>query len=524
MLRLRTTKTGSGNTAVQIVEKGNHRIKVVKHLGTAHNGDELKELSLKGQRYITQAANTSPLFPEVFQEKDNHLANINDLEFTNAYHSFAYEFLSHFYQLLGFDSVSDELLKDLAIIRIIEPSSKLHALALLKKYFEKQYGKTFMYTKLPKMKLLKTEVEKQAVSYAKSSLSFDFSLVFYDVTTLYFESFTQDDDLTDEKGEVVKKGLRRNGFSKDNKSNQPQIVIGLIVTAEGFPVSYDVFEGNTFEGKTFIPSITKFKNTHGVKTLTIVSDAAMISYENVEELLKADLSYIVGARMSSLKTAQIEKISKELVRATENLLELTKLDSSSMRIQTDRGLLICDFSIKRYKKDKWEMEKQIARAKKIIKENKALTRTKFITTDKTNQSLNIDLVEKTKLLLGIKGYYTNLTDETNETIIKHYHSLWHVEKAFRIAKSDLEARPIFHHKRDSIEAHILIVFVSLCMSKTIELLTGYSIKKVRDMIWEILDIEFTDTFTKRGYRKRMVRKTNEMVKFLANLRLIEIKK
>lgn len=519
---MRTTKTGSGNTAVQVVERGSHRIKVVKHIGTADDNTKLQELLEKGQRYIMQATKITPLFPEMFNAKRNQAVSIDDLEFTNTYHSFAYEFLSYFYGLLGFGAIANELLKDLAIIRIIESSSKLHALVLLKKYFERQYGKTIMYEKLPKMKPLKIEIEKQAVCYAKNYLSFDFSLVFYDVTTLYFESFTQDADDVDEKGNILTKGLRKNGFSKDNKSNQPQIVIGLIVTREGFPVSYDVFEGNTFEGGTFIPSITKFKDTHEVKTLTVIADAAMISFDNVQELVNAKLSYIVGARTANLKPSRIEKISTELIGNTKDLLELAKRDGTSTRIETDRGLLVCDFSIRRYRKDKREMEKQIAKAQKLLDENKALTRTKFIKTEKTNQTLNADLVEKTKLLLGIKGYYTNLTEVDNQTIISHYHNLWHVEKAFRIAKSDLEARPIFHHKRDSIEVHILIVFVSLCVSKAIELLTNYSIKKVRDMIWEILDIEFTDTFTKRVYRKRMAGKTNEMVKLLTDLRLKEI--
>ncbi len=119
--------------------------------------------------------------------------------------------------------------------------------------------------------------------------------------------------------------------------------------------------------------------------------------------------------------------------------------------------------------------------------------------------------------MGIKGYYTNLAHETNETIINHYHNLWHVEKTFRIAKSDLEARPIFHHKKEAVEVHILIVFVSLCVTKSIELLTKLSIKKVKEMIWRVLDIEFTDTFTKREYRKRMVTKGNQMVELLSTL-------
>jgi len=499
MYRVRTTKTASKNTAVQIVHRGSHKIKVVKHIGTARNDAELKRLVEKAQRYIAQTSQTNSLFPEMLYEKRANAISVDDLAFTNTYHSFAYEFLSYFYERCGFEALDNDLLKDLAIMRIIEPCSKLHAVSLLKEYFGKHYGKTFMYEKLPKMKSLKADIEKYAVAYAKAHLFFDFRLVFYDVTTLYFETFKEDDE-----------GFRKPGFSKDNKANQPQIVIGLIVTKEGFPVSCEVFEGNTFEGKTFIPTITKFRDAHNIGNLIVVADAAMISFDNVEKLKENKLSYIVGGRIANLKRNQMEEISKNLDGS----------DGNATRIETERGLLICDFSVKRYKKDKWEMEKQIEKAKKLLKKNEGIKRAKFLMNrdkEKTEQILNTELIEKTKLLLGIKGYYTNLIDEPSETIITQYHNLWHVEKAFRIAKSDLEARPIFHHKKELIEVHMLIVFISLCVAKSIELATKLSIKKVRDIIWRILDIEFTDTFTKKEYRKRMVTADNQMVEFLSTL-------
>ena len=509
MYRVRTTKTASKNTAVQIVERGNHTIKVVKHIGTAKTDEELVTLKEKAQAYITQTLSTTPLFPEIFQTRSDNFVTVDDLEFTNTYHSFAYEFLSYFYDQCGFKHLGNELLKDLAIMRIVEPCSKLHAVFLLDEYFGKKYGKTAMYEKLPAIKSLKASIEKQAILYAKEQLSFDFSLVFYDVTTLYFETFKEDEE-----------GFKKNGYSKDNKSNQPQIVIGLIVTREGFPVSCEVFEGNTFEGKTFIPTVSKLRDAYDIKNLTVVADAAMISQPNVQSLINHNLSYIVGARVGNLTLEQMKEISNNLRGEPLEIQELAKRTGTSMRITTSRGLLVCDFSLKRYKKDKWEMEKQIAKATKLLEKNEGTKKAKFIKSKdkkKTEQTLNTQLIEKTKLLLGIKGYYTNLAEETNETIINHYHTLWNVEKTFRIAKSDLEARPIFHHKRNSIEVHVLIVFVSLCMAKSIELLTKLSIKKVREMIWRILDIEFTDMFTKRTYRKRIVTKDNQMVELLSIL-------
>ena len=507
----RTTKTSAGNTAVQVVKREHQQTIIVKHIGTAHNVDELLLLQKQAEKYILDKSGVKPLFPELFgRTKQQTIVEVeqivNRLDVIKTNHTFAHIFLSFFYAYLGFTSSKYDLLRDLVIMRIIEPCSKLHSLELLKEYFSIHYGRTTMHKKLSEMLRQKKAIEEKAVLYAKKQLGFDFSIVFYDVTTLYFESFKEDEE-----------EFRKRGFSKDNKANQPQIVIGLIVTKEGFPVSYDVFAGNTFEGKTFIPTITKFKNTYRIKNLTVVADAAMISFPNVQSLIVNSLSYIVGGRLASLKRKEIEEINQKLTGTEENLKILKKKDHLSTRIETERGTLICDFSFKRYQKDKREMDKQITKAKKLLEENKGAKRTKFIKNKddkKTEQILNTNLIEKTKLLIGIKGYYTNLTDKTDKTIIDHYHNLWRVEKAFRITKSDLEARPVFHHKKENIETHILIVFLSLCISKSIELLTRYSIQKVKHIIWSVLDVEFIDIPTGKIFIKRTNTTTNPMVKFL----------
>jgi transposase len=314
---------------------------------------------------------------------------------------------------------------------------------------------------LPIIVGVKEAIEKGVVSVAKKHYFFDFSMVFYDVTTLYYESFTEDADTIDEEGNMIEKGVRKEGHGKEIKPGQPIIVIGLMVTKEGFPVSYEVYEGNTFEGDTFIPSILSFQKKHSIKTLTIVADAAMISLENVEKLKKEKLSYIVGARIANLKQPEMVQIHQELINHNQTAEELKIIDGKSIQIQTEKGLLICDFSIKRYLKDKREMEKQIIRAENLIAKNTGGKQAKFLMlkqtekiTDKKKKGdkkekayeINTKLIEKTKLLLGIKGYYTNLFEKdekiTNTDIINHYHNLWHVEKAFRIAKSDLQMRPI----------------------------------------------------------------------------------
>src|SRR5690606_19167859 len=149
--------------------------------------------------------------------------------------------------------------------------SKLRSVALIEEYFGLKYRRQAYYESAPKWLSLKSKAESIAVKFARSHYGFDYSLVFYDVTTLYFETFEADD-------------LRKNGFSKDNKSQQPQILIGLMVSKEGLPVAYDVFAGNTFEGHTFIPIIERFILKNDIRSFTVVADAAMISSENSEAL------------------------------------------------------------------------------------------------------------------------------------------------------------------------------------------------------------------------------------------------
>jgi transposase len=283
--------------------------------------------------------------------------------------------------------------------------------------------------------------------------------------------------------------LRKNGFSKDNKSQQPQILIALMVSKEGFPVAYEVFSGNTFEGHTIIPVIKDFIKRNAVKEFTVVADAAMISSENIQQLTQNNINYIVGARLGNITAALLENIDNTIIRE----------DGKSIRIKTGSGYLICSYSSVRYRKDKYEMEKQIEKAKQVIAEPSKSKKMKFTQTKGQIIELNEALIGKTQKLLGIKGYYTNLESSVadNKTIIERYHELYKVEQAFRISKNDLQTRPIFHFKEQPIKLHILICFMALVVSKHIELQTGVSIRKFIDESKKIVDGEIMNHITKK---------------------------
>ncbi len=476
MFHIRTAKTSSGATAVQVVFYENRKMRVASHIGSAHDKKELAMLKKYAADWIKNTSGQQSLFPE--NDGDSKLILLNRCRYLGIRHLFIYEALSRLFERFRFNLLpnSRKILLDLTLIRIIEPASKLRSFELLQNYFGIQYNRKEFYRYLKSFSELKDKIESEILALAKTELNFDFSLVFYDVTTLYFETFESDE-------------LRKPGFSKDNKFQQPQILIGLIVNSLGFPVAYDIFKGNVFEGHTIIPIISAFKRKHNIEKLTVVADAAMISMDNIQALVAEKLSYIVGARLGNLSKSLIDKIAGELGRK----------DGANCRLDANHGELVCDFSCKRYRKDKAEMNKQIKKAESLLKSSQSIKRAKFVKNkDKSRYELNSELIEKTKKLLGVKGYYSNLSAETsNAEIVKQYHNLWKIEQAFRIAKSDLEIRPIYHFKEQAIQAHILICFMALAVCKYMEIKTGEPTGRIVKSLKSITDARILNILTKK---------------------------
>lgn len=471
MPSIRKTVTASGAIAVQVVRYEKRKVVVLKHIGSAKTKEEVVALMESAASWIEKQTDQLPLFSK---EKRKVIA-LDTSQYMGAFHMLAYDALCVAFKSCGFHELKNSFLRDFSIMRLIEPASKRRTIELLKRYFGIAYSQRTVYRLLPKTLLQKSEIESLAVKKAKEFYSSNLSVVLYDVTTLYFETFKSD-------------ALRKPGFSKDNKPQQPQIVIGLLVTKEGFPLGCEVFEGNTFEGHTMLKVLEAFVSAHDVETPVIVADAAMISRQNVQDLLEKGFSYIVGARMANCSSTFVQEVSKEI----------SGLDGATVRKETDRGTLICAFSQKRYRKDKTDMEKQEAKARILVEKGEPGKRAKFVKkSQKEGYEFDDSLFEKAKNLLGIKGYYTNISEETmsNETIIERYHDLWHVEAAFRMSKHDIQARPIFHHTHDSVKAHILICFVALAVGKHVETGTGYSIRRTVDLLWDITDAHIIDKTT-----------------------------
>lgn len=477
-LTIRKVRTGSGAIAVQVVQYVKRKCVVIRHVGSANTDDELAILWQEAETIREQLC----LQPSLFSEKQQkQIVHAEHLTLQSVTHQFALNFLRDCSKTCGLGFLNP-LYQDLALMRIIEPASKLRTLELLECYFGLTYARRSLCRLLPKLIDYKDEIEKASYKTAKTHFDQSFAFVLYDVTTLYFESHEPDDD------------LKARGFSKDDKSKQPQIVVGLLVTLQGFPLKYEVYKGNTFEGHTMLEVVKQFQEQHKNTKPIIVADAAMLSQENMTLLENEKYQYIVGARLANTPKSFIDTL----------VSTLTKKDGESVRLSyPNRSYsIICAYSEKRAKKDRREFDKQLARAHELITRKEQGKRAKFVKKSDNHKDaleINEELKIKTEKLLGIKGYVTNIPSETlsNTQVISYYQELWNVEQAFRMSKTDLKTRPIFHYNHDAIRAHVLLCFMALMMGKFLELKTGLSLRRIRDILWKVHEVYIEDTLTKK---------------------------
>lgn len=485
-LTIRKTRTASGATAVQVIRYERGKCIVVKHIGSAHNEDELAVLYREAEIVREERCKQRSLFDAT--EPPAPLLHAEHLRLCAVTHQFAYDMLKRCCQKCGLGTLH-ALYQDLALMRIIEPASKLRTITLLHRYFKVLYAERTVYRLLPKLLSYKEAIENAAYKTACDHFGESFALVLYDVTTLYFESHEPDDE------------LRARGFSKDDKSKQPQIVVGLLVTSKGFPLMHEVYKGNTFEGHTMLSVVKQFQKRHTNAKPIIVADAAMLSRENMYSLEEEGYQYIVGARLANTAHSFFETVTTSLSRT----------DGASIRVPyPDYAYdVICTYSEKRAKKDRREFEKQIARAQDLIARKEPGKRAKFIKKSPNNTDsfiLNEELKNKTEKLIGIKGYCTNILESkiSNDEVVAYYRDLWRVEHTFRISKSDLKTRPIFHYTHDAIKSHILVCFMGLMLGKLMEIKTGLSVQRIRDILWNVHEAHIEDALT----GKRVTLQTN----------------
>jgi len=451
---IRKKRNRSGTTSVVVVDKSNGQFRELTTIGISSDEVTLSELCNEGKRWIASRAGVQDMFlldeqqREEKQVTDYLLGNIENILLNGTQ-----LILDQIFKLIGFDTIDDNILKHLVIVRLCQPSSKAGTVDYLKSYFNEDVALHKIYRYLDRLYNTHQEkIQQISVEHTRRILGGKIGLVFYDVTTLYFET-----DYSDE--------LRERGFSKDGKHAQPQVVLGLLVSRDGYPLSYSLFNGSQYEGRTMLPIVEDFVQRFNLEDFVVVADSGLMNKTNISLLESGGYKYIIGA-----------KIKSETEEVRQWILSLDKIDGCFHEFgKLPQSRLIVGYSENRAKKDKYNREKGVKRLKTAFKSGKIKKENinkrgynKFLEISNNVQVvINQEKIEEDEKWDGLKGYLTN-TELPAKEVYNQYCGLWVIEKAYRVTKGTLEMRPMFHFTPKRIEAHVCICFVAYKVYKELE--------------------------------------------------------
>jgi transposase len=448
---IRKNRNRSGTISIQIVRKIERSNRVIKTIGIAKTKREEELLLLLARTEIERLQGMQSLFIE----HDDLVVEsfVNGISQDHLQIVGSELILGKIYDKIGFPNDGcPNYFKNLVLCRLVYPGSKLKTVEYFKQHLNTDISVYSVYRFLDELNAnLKSSIEQISFEYSKSILGGKIGVVFYDMTTLYFEASEEDD-------------YRIPGFNKDGKHQQPQIMIGLLVSGHGYPIGYQIFEGNTSETKTLIPVLEAFQNKFDLDKPIVVADAALLSQKNIEGLRAKGYKYILGGRLKN----ETEEVKTKVI-------ELNVEEGNPKELLTKNGRLVVSFSPKRAYVDNKNREKGLRRLEKRViggklkKEqiNNRGYNKYLILTGEVRIGIDYEKYHADKIWDGLKGYVTN-TSLTREQVIENYSQLWNIEKAFRISKTDLRIRPIYHRLRNRVEAHICVCFAAYSVYKELE--------------------------------------------------------
>ena len=460
---VRTVKTASGATAVQIVYSFHRGSRDIDHIGSAHDDAELELLKAAARQRLAAGQGELDLGLDA-------VAAGGPLPITASRMGCLLDALSRAYDVLGFGQASgaDEVFRGLVLARIIEPVSKADSLRVLEEAGLAGPSYATLKRRLPAYARQAWRRKLSAACAAHAGLG-PASLVLYDVSTLYFEADEGD-------------GFREPGYSKERRLD-PQITIGLLTSADGFPLMVSAFEGNKAETKTMLPVIESFMAAHQLPDVTVVADAGMVSEANQKDIEAAGLSFILAMKIPHVPYVVAQWRREHPGEQIPDGHIFTQPWPAGPNGGRRDQVIYYQYRHDRARRTLRGIDEQVTKAEKAVAGKAPVKRNRFIQLSGGTRSVNRELEAKARALAGLKGYITNLqacpdgTPITADFVISAYRQLFQIEKSFRMAKSDLQARPIYHRTRDSIEAHLTIVFAALAVSRWIEHQTGWSIRK-----------------------------------------------
>ncbi|MBI4129600.1 IS1634 family transposase, partial [Candidatus Peregrinibacteria bacterium] len=446
---IRVKDKPNGHKAIQIVDTfrmGDQvRQKILKHVGAARNDQELESYRQLAQA-ILEGLRTQPclplpqqqpqVVPRVTSDPGDDRVRMRDLREQSRVIEGIRDILGGVYDELGFggvlkpsrrDACGDGILRDLVLARLATPASKRKSVEILGRSHGIARSLDQVYRMMDQVAARESEIRDAVGAATLGLFQKGIDVLFFDVTTLYFESFTADE-------------LRGFGFSKDCKFKQTQVMLALITTTGGLPITYELFPGNTFEGHTLIPIIELLKKRFEVREILLVADRAMFTRKNLDQMDALGLRYIVAAKLRKLPPALREKILSEpgyLVAQVEDELHwLGEFEHEGRR-------LISSYSPERAKKDRFDRARLIERLEKKRKGRDSLPVAEVIGNSGTAKFLNIEKaaarldpkkIANDALWDGMHGVITNVRDMSAVSVLSRYRGLWQIEEAFRINK------------------------------------------------------------------------------------------
>jgi transposase len=499
---VRRVRTSSGAVAVQIVTRRGRQVERIEHVGSARSDGELALLLASARERLTPGQDAldlgevpalaarldevadwtsqrdAPAGQQALEARDaapvpprrgrpaagisGHVVATSSLVL--------WQVLTDAYARLGFDGLADEAFRAMVLARIIEPTSKTDSLRVLAEIGAPCPSVRTLYRSLKRCQDNGYRDALAKACAARSSATGDLSaMVMYDCTTLHFEISDED---------IGSKPLRKVGMSKEHRVD-PQVQVGLLVDPSGFPLEVHLFEGNTAETTTILPVLKKFQERHGVTGMVVVADAGMLSANNLNEIEDAGFSFIVGSRITKAPYDLADHFARHGDYFTDGQILESMRAMGTGKHQRQRRV-VYQWSFKRSKRDDKAINAQIARAEKIAEGKAPLARTRFLKVTDATKELDQATIDRARQLAGLKGYVSNLDPAVTDggAVIAAYHDLWQVEASFRMTKHDLRARPVFHHEREAIEAHLTVVFAALAISRDLQTRTAMTIKKL----------------------------------------------
>ena len=460
---IRTVTTASGATAVQVVWSEHRGSKRLQQVGSAHTPEQLELLKVQARRLIDadQLALDFPVEPVAGR------GSLDDpVPVTAQRAGYLLDCIDACFHELGLAAATghDQVFQDLVRARLISPGSKLDSIETLAEVGVTSASYATIKRRLPGYA---TDAFGEALSQVLADHT-DIgpgAFILYDVTTLYFETDTPDE-------------LRKPGFSKERRV-EPQILVGLLTDATGFPLHVGAFAGNSAETHTMLPMIRRFQDAYLLDEVTVVADAGMFSAVNKQALIDAGLHYIL-----SVKTPNVPEVIEKWrhnnpsVDYTHGQIWTQASASDGRKHATPNTVTHFQYSHDRARRSRRGIDEQVAKAKRAVDGDIAIKRNRYIDLSAPNKKVNYALAAKHRALAGIKGYETDLVTLPAHEVIAHYRRLFNIEKSFRMSKSDLKARPIYARKQDSITAHLNIVIAALAVAHLMETRSGQSIKRL----------------------------------------------